>query len=265
MSANLTNRLSKRGGQDLSDEVAAPLTDFAMHSGLIKGISKLLAGLLARLLAGLLAGILILAISLFMGSFALILWGDMAVSSLKALLSSSDKHFWYLSRSSGIIAYTLFWLLMVSGLLLSTRLGSYVNAARVFALHQFISLVALSLAGIHAIVLLADAYLALNIWQIVLPFAFNTDRWGVALGQLGFWLLFICVFSYYIKSFIGQRLWRWLHFFTFVAYMLVSIHLFMVGSDSQALPLLIFYALSQSMVFVLIGYRLWVLNQSKLA
>ena len=186
-------------------------------------------------------------------------WGE----TVSQLLTATDKHFWYLSRASGVIAYTLFWLAVLFGLLLSTRLGKRFNAARVFALHQYLSLIAVGFAAFHAGILLADNFLNLNLWQILLPFGFQTERVGVALGQLGFWLLFICAFSFYIKKYIGQSAWRWLHFLTFMAYMFISIHVFMVGSDSRALPLLLFYAGSQTLVFLLMTYRLVALKQAK--
>ena len=202
---------------------------------------------------------LILSIAIGVGSYALLTWGE----TVSQLLTATDKHFWYLSRASGVMAYTLFWLAVVFGLLLSTRLGKHFNAARVFALHQYLSLIAVGFAAFHAGILLADNFLNLNLWQILLPFGFQTERVGVALGQLGFWLLFICAFSFYIKKYIGQSAWRWLHFLTFMAYMFISIHVFMVGSDSRALPLLVFYAASQTTVFVLMTYRLMTLKQAK--
>ena len=202
---------------------------------------------------------LILSIAIGVGSYALLTWGE----TVSQLLTATNKHFWYLSRASGVIAYTLFWLAVVFGLLLSTLLGKHFNMARVFALHQYLSLIAVGFAAFHAGILLADNFLNLNLWQILLPFGFQTERVGVALGQLGFWLLFICAFSFYIKKYIGQSVWRWLHFLTFMAYMFISIHVFMVGSDSRALPLLLFYAASQTTVFVLMTYRLVALKQAK--
>ncbi|WP_201608962.1 ferric reductase-like protein [Psychrobacter immobilis] len=202
---------------------------------------------------------LILSIAIGVGSYALLTWGE----TVSQLLTATNKHFWYLSRASGVIAYTLFWLAVVFGLLLSTLLGKHFNMARVFALHQYLSLIAVGFAAFHAGILLADNFLNLNLWQILLPFGFQTERVGVALGQLGFWLLFICAFSFYIKKYIGQSAWRWLHFLTFMAYMFISIHVFMVGSDSRALPLLLFYAASQTTVFVLMTYRLVALKQAK--
>lgn len=201
---------------------------------------------------------LILSIAMAFGSYALLTWGETA----SQMLTATDKHFWYLSRASGVIAYTLFWLAVIFGLLLSTRLGKHFNAARVFALHQYLSLIAVGFAAFHAGILLADNFLNLNLWQILLPFGFQTERVGVALGQLGFWLLFICAFSFYIKQYIGQSAWRWLHFLTFLAYMGISIHVFMVGSDSRVLALLLFYAGSQTLVFLLIAYRLYALRQT---
>lgn len=200
-----------------------------------------------------------LIISISVGGYALQIWGEAAAQ----LLTATDKHFWYLSRASGIVAYSLFWLAMVFGLLLSTRLGKHFNAAKVFALHQYLSLVAVSFAAFHALILLADSYLNVSFWQVIVPLGFQTDRLGVALGQLGFWLLCICAFSFYVKKYIGQSAWRWLHFFTFMAYMFISIHVLMVGSDSRALPLLLFYAGSQTLVFLLMSYRILALKQAK--
>lgn len=201
--------------------------------------------------------VFILSAGIVGGVYAFLLWGE----SLSQILMTTDKHFWYLSRASGVIAYALFWLAVVFGLLLSTRLCRYFNAAKVFALHQYLSLLAVGFATFHAVILLADNYMNLNIWQVLLPLGFQTDRIGVALGQLGFWFLFISAFSFYLKKYMGQSAWRWLHFLTFLAYMGISIHVFMVGSDSRLLALLLFYAGSQTVVFVLIAYRLYALRQ----
>lgn len=209
--------------------------------------------------AKVLSVVLILTLSILGGGYALLTWGE----TISQLLLATDKNFWYLSRASGVIGYSLFWLAMVFGLLLSTRLGKHLNAARVFALHQYLSLIAVGFAAFHAGILLADSYLNVNLWQVLAPLGFQTDRVGIALGQLGFWLLFICAFSFYLKKYIGQSAWRWLHFLTFSAYMLISIHVFMVGSDSRALPLLLFYAGSQTIVFLLISYRLLALRLAK--
>ena len=201
--------------------------------------------------------VFILSAGIVGGVYVFSLWGE----SLSQILMTTDKHFWYLSRASGVIAYALFWLAIVVGLLLSTRLCRYFNAAKVFALHQYLSLLAVGFATFHAVILLADNYMNLNIWQVLLPLGFQTDRIGVALGQLGFWFLFISAFSFYLKKHLGQSAWRWLHFLTFLAYMGISIHVFMVGSDSRLLALLLFYAASQTVVFVLIAYRLYALRQ----
>lgn len=122
-------------------------------------------------------------------------------------------------------------------------------------------MLAVGFSTFHAVILLTDNYINLNIWQVLLPLGFQTDRIGVALEQLGFWFLFISAFSFYLKKYMGQSAWRWLHFLTFLAYMGICIHVFMVGSDSRLLALLLFYAGSQTVVFLLIAYRLYALRQ----
>ncbi|PNK61760.1 ferric reductase-like protein [Psychrobacter sp. FDAARGOS_221] len=198
-----------------------------------------------------------LGIALLMGFKAQML------DSITTMMTMTDKHYWYLSRASGVIGYALFWLSVLFGLLLSTRLGKQIKFSRVFALHKFLSLTAIGFTLFHAGILLLDRFLNIELWQLLTPFGFSSNRIGTAMGQIGFYLLLICAISFYIKQYIGQSAWRWIHFSTFLAYMCVSIHLFMVGSDTRALPLMIFYAVTQSIVFILISYRLILMNFNK--
>ena len=44
---------------------------------------------------------LTLSIAIGVGGYASLTWGE----TVSQLLTSTDKHFWYLSRASGVIAY----------------------------------------------------------------------------------------------------------------------------------------------------------------
>lgn len=204
--------------------------------------------------------LLLTATGLTIGILLLIGFNNYGVDSITTLFAATEKHAWYLSRAAGVIGYGLFWLSVLFGLLLSTRLGKSLTMTRVFALHKFLSFVAIGFSLFHAGVLLADHFLNISVWQLLIPFSFTTDSLGVAMGQIGFYLLFICAISFYVKQYIGQSAWRWIHFSAFLAYMLISIHLAMIGSDTSELPLLIFYAVTQTIIFLLIGYRLIGLN-----
>ncbi|EGK11941.1 hypothetical protein HMPREF9373_1633, partial [Psychrobacter sp. 1501(2011)] len=132
------------------------LSHLILHNKLLNS-SKFLVSKALKVIGGL----LIVIIGMGLGVFFLLNWGPQVAD----LLSQTDKHAWYLSRASGFIAYTLFWLTMVFGLLLGTRLssqlGRYFTASRLFVLHQFTSLVAIGFASFHALILLADGYLNL--------------------------------------------------------------------------------------------------------
>ena len=94
---------------------------------------------------------LTLSIAIGVGGYASLTWGE----TVSQLLTSTDKHFWYLSRASGVIAYTLFcW---QSFLTEQARLGKRFNAA-VFVLHQYLSPIAVGFAAFHAGILLADNF-----------------------------------------------------------------------------------------------------------
>ncbi len=143
-----------------------------------------------------------------------------------------EKVAWYLVRAAGFVAFGLLWLSVVLGLWISAGLSKRANA-RLIALHEFTSLMALTFAFLHAAILRADTYLQPTWWHIWVPFAFEPYRpLAVALGQIGLYLLAVVVGSFYIRRRIGARTWRLLHYTTFVLYGLVLLHAIAAGTDS---------------------------------
>lgn len=139
---------------------------------------------------------------------------------LPALLSdiAVQKAPWHLARSSGVVSYFLLWLSMVLGLSLSSRTARvWPGNFTAFDLHQFTSLLALTFAAFHAMILLGDAYIGYTPWQIVLPFAAAGYRPGATgLGQLAFYLTLLIIVSFYVRGRIGHRAWRWIHVGSFL-------------------------------------------------
>ncbi len=176
---------------------------------------------------------------------------------LPALLSdiAVQKAPWHLARSSGVASYFLLWLSMVLGLSLSSRTARvWPGNLTAFELHQFTTLLALTLAMFHAIVLLGDAYIGYTPWQLALPFAAAGYRPGATgLGQLGFYLALLITVSFYVRSRIGRRAWRLLHFGSFLVYGFVTLHGLLAGTDAGRL--FFFYLLSFGGFLFLLIYR----------
>ncbi len=66
--------------------------------------------------------------------------------------------------------------------------------------------------------------------------------------------------SFYLRKQIGQKVWRALHYFTFVAYILALVHAIMAGTDSSVRLVQAMYLLTGSSVLFLVYYRLFTLK-----
>lgn len=155
----------------------------------------------------------------------------------QSLVGKEAKGYWFLSRASGVTAYVLFWASMMMGLLMSTKTTRLWSTGPTFmAMHEFTSILGLLFAGFHALILLGDAFIQTDVVQILTPFLMDFGKDGaqsiwVGFGQLGFYALALILLSFYVRQRISYGVWRWLHFGTFVAYMLVTVHGMLVGSD----------------------------------
>lgn len=175
-----------------------------------------------------------------------------------SLLGEAPHAYWYLARSSAIVAYVLLWLSMVAGLLMTSKLARLWPGGPVaFDLHQHTSLLGLAFALFHALILLGDRYIQADLRQILLPFAYagHQPLW-VGLGQIGLYLLALVGLSFYVKSWIGRSAWRLIHFLSFALFILALLHGIFSGSDT-ANPWVqgLYWATGGSVLFLLC-YRL---------
>jgi len=186
----------------------------------------------------------------------------------QSLVGEEAKGYWFLSRASGVTAYVLFWASMMTGLLMSTKTTRLWSTGPTFmAIHEFTGILGLLFASFHALILLGDAFIQTDVVQILMPFLMNFGKDGtqsiwVGFGQLGFYALALIVLSFYVRQRITYGVWRWLHFGTFVAYMLVTVHGMLVGSDSQTTFMLSVYAFTNASILFLTLYRVLLMKAS---
>ncbi len=153
-----------------------------------------------------------------------------------SILSAQPKVYWYLSRSSAIVSYVLLWLSMVFGLLITSKLSRlWLGGPATFDLHQHSSLLGLTFALFHALILMGDSYIQATLGQILMPFGYaGYEPLWVGLGQLALYGLALVGLSFYIKKYIGRRMWRLIHFLSFAVFMLALAHSIWSGTDTSA-------------------------------
>jgi predicted ferric reductase len=153
-----------------------------------------------------------------------------------SMAGSEPQAFWFLSRSSALVAYLLLWLSMCLGLLITNKLARLWPGGPVaFDLHQHASLLGVAFALFHGLILLGDHYLNPSMWQVVFPFGMlDYQPFWVGLGQIGFYLMAIVAFSFYVRKQITPRIWRSVHFVSFVSFVFALLHGIASGTDSTA-------------------------------
>jgi hypothetical protein len=177
-----------------------------------------------------------------------------------SLLGSEPKAYWYLARSSGLVAYLMLWLSMLLGLSMRSRLAHvWPGGPTTFDLHQHTSLLGLALALFHGLILLGDRYIGFTLVMVLLPFAATdaTSVW-VGVGQVAFYLLTVVGLSFYVRNMIGRKVWRRLHFVSFATFLLALFHGLGSGTDSAAPLGQALYWLSGASVLFFTVYRVLV-------
>lgn len=194
-------------------------------------------------------------IGLMTAFFILPVWmPDLAAS----LGGESPKVYWYLSRASAFVSLSILWVSMALGLGLSNKLARlWPGAPAAFAIHEYVSLLGLAFALFHALILLGDRYINFTVLQIILPFSTVDYRslW-VGIGQVGFYVWLIVALSFYIRSKISHRTWRWIHYLSFLMYLMGIFHGLFSGTDTSASWAQWYYWMSGGSILFLFIYRI---------
>jgi predicted ferric reductase len=153
-----------------------------------------------------------------------------------SLGGGEPKAYWYLSRATAFVSLSLLWVSMALGLGITNKMARmWPGAPAAFAIHEYVSLLGLAFAMFHALIILGDKYINFTVVQLLTPFStLDYKPFWVGLGQVGFYTWAIVALSFYIRSAIGQKTWRLLHYISFGMYILALLHGIFSGTDTSA-------------------------------
>ena len=167
-----------------------------------------------------------------------------------------DPTFWLLARASGLVAYTLLSATLVAGLTLKTRVLRTVRPASITDVHRFLSLSGLLAVGAHAIALVLDTTVEVSLPALVVPGLVDYRTLWTALGVVTGELMLILHLSFRLRKRIGNRVWRKLHYASFVAFAGATAHGLLSGSDSGQVWALAIYGVAVGLVVGLTTWRI---------
>jgi predicted ferric reductase len=185
------------------------------------------------------------------GVFTLVGLGAL-VNVVRFLPLTSSKAYWFISRSSGVLAYMLLTLAVMWGLVQSGAiLRPTIPPALALGLHSFLNWSAVAMVGLHALILLGDNFIKMSLADLVIPFISPYRPLAIAIGILAFYLMLMLAVSFYARRWLGQKRFRAFHYASFLAYLLVSVHGLTAGSDLNVLwPLYLVSIWSVSLLVV---------------
>ncbi len=179
-------------------------------------------------------------------------------------LAGESPAYWYAARSGGVIAYLLLWMATFWGVAMSGKmLKGLVPAALVYGLHEFLPLLALAFTAFHALVLLGDAYIGFSVVDILVPFASSYNRIWTGLGVLTLYLSLALVASFYLRSRMGRKAWRTLHYASFLAFALALLHGVMAGTDASSPFMAWLYLFTGGTVLFATFYRIFAVKSTR--
>jgi sulfoxide reductase heme-binding subunit YedZ len=173
---------------------------------------------------------------------------------------------WYIGRSSGILAFILFSVVVINGLLISTRLvWKILPPALNYEMHRFFAWMALLATIGHASSFMFDHYFHLSATETLVPFLLVRPitstlglsiGWTVGLGIIAIYGALALVLSSEFRNRIGVKAWRKLHYMSFVMYLLFLGHGILSGTDSKEWWMISTYTTSGVIVFSLTIVRI---------
>ncbi|HEX3294776.1 MAG TPA: hypothetical protein VHR38_13665 [Solirubrobacterales bacterium] len=165
--------------------------------------------------------------------------------------------FWIASRALGVVALVLVAVSVGMGLAMAMRAAKGPGAmARLRQVHEATALAALIFIAAHGLVLLGDTYLRPGLSGIAIPFVMSHKPLWTGLGVVGGWLAALLGLSFYVRRWIGPRLWRKMHRWTLAVYLLAVVHTLGAGTDARSFWLLVILIATVAPVAVMAAIRL---------
>ncbi len=141
---------------------------------------------------------------------------------------------WFVSRSSGMIAWGLLTLSVCWGLFISTKAVAKASSpAWLLDLHRYLGGMAVIFTAIHLIGLVADSYVTFGWAEIFIPMASSWKPGPVAFGIVGFYLLLAVELTSLAMKRLPRKLWRWVHHSSLVLYFVATYHAIVAGTDAE--------------------------------
>ncbi len=145
----------------------------------------------------------------------------------------TEQLWWYVARSSGIVALVLAGASVIWGLLLSTKLLDGRPGPRwLLDLHRWLGGLTITFTGVHAAALMLDSYVDFGVVDILVPGASSWNPAAVAWGVVSMWMLVAVQISSLFMKRLPRHLWKGIHLLSYLMLWTGIIHGVQAGTDA---------------------------------
>jgi len=164
-----------------------------------------------------------------------------------------DLTFWFIARITGLTAFAVLSLSVLSGEALRTSVLDFLAKNRAIRkLHDFTTPLWLPLAFAHIIALLLDKTARIEPINVVVPFLTDYGEVAIGLGTIAFDIIMIVTITSWLRSRMNNTLWMWIHRTSYIAFVALFFHAALSGTDFDA-PLVSALAWSTAAGLAILG------------
>lgn len=180
-----------------------------------------------------------------------------AVASAAAQLAVSPT-LWYVTRATAIASYVTLSLSVAVGIIQSIgRVARERLPWAVDEIHQVLATLTGALIAGHLLALAFDPYLPFSVLNLIAPINEPYKPLGVTFGVLALYCMVALLLTSWLRRRTSHTFWRGVHYFSFVAFALVTAHGWVAGSDAKEPWMLALYVGACCAVVFLVLMRLF--------
>lgn len=144
-----------------------------------------------------------------------------------------EKVWWYLSRSSGIVALVLLIATQLWGVALATRIIRVERPAWLLDLHKWLGGLALTMTTFHVAGLMLDGYVHFGWSDVLVPGAASYRPFAVSVGILSMYFIVAIQLTSYLRSRLPRGLWQAIHATSYGIVWTTGAHAWLAGTDTS--------------------------------
>ena len=146
-----------------------------------------------------------------------------------------DLEFWLIARITGLAAFAVLSLSVLSGEALRTSVLDFLATNRAIRkLHDFTTPLWIPLALAHVVALLLDRTARIHALDLVVPFRTDYARLEIGLGTLSLDIILVVTVTSWLRSRMDNTLWTWIHRTGYLGFALAFVHALRSGTDFSA-------------------------------